>query len=418
MALECIAPLRQLWRQRETLAGSGDPMTGLIQLTESDTRPSAHGFALFNKGFRTFFALASLHAALLVPVWVVAVTGVVPVPEIGMSWHAHEMLFGFTLAVIAGFLLTAVTNWTGRETARGGNLAALGLIWLAGRVAPFVLSPRWAAVVDLAFIPLLLVALARAIIPAGNRRNYVFLGLLTLLEVLSFLHHSGTLGVFSGWERKADLLAADVIAIIICIMTARVLPMFTKNATGFEVQRSQVAERAAVVGLGCLLVLSGLEAPGWLLQVAASLTAGALLLRSWRWGFRASFGTPLLWILHLGNLWLTVSVALRGFPGVMSTPLALHAFTVGCVAMLCLGMMARVSLGHTGRMLVPSGMVEVSFWLLLVAGVARVIAPAFFPAFYRGQLLVAAVAWTLAFGSFFVASLPIWVRPRVDGKPG
>ncbi|MGE0328405.1 MAG: NnrS family protein [Polyangiaceae bacterium] len=393
-------------------------MTELIQLTESVDRAPAQRFALFDKGFRTFFALASLHAAVLVPVWILAVTGVVAIPGVGMTWHGHEMLFGFTLAVIAGFLLTAVTNWTGRETARGPFLAALGALWLAGRVAPFVSSPQAAALVDLLFIPALLVALARAIVPTRNRRNYAFLGLLGLLEGLSFLHHSGTLGVLSGWERKADLLAADVVAIIICIMTARVLPMFTKNATGFEVRRNQTAERVAVGGLAGLLIVNAVEAPSWLIRVTALLTFAALVVRAWSWGLRASLGTPLLWILHAGNLWLTISIGLRALPGVASEQLALHAFSVGCVAMLCLGMMARVSLGHTGRMLIPTGPVEVSFWLLLVAGVARIVAPLLFPAFYRGQLLVAGVAWTLAFGTFLLASLPIWARPRVDGKPG
>ncbi|MCA9632617.1 MAG: NnrS family protein [Myxococcales bacterium] len=393
-------------------------MAQLIQLTEPRPQVDARGFALFDKGFRVFFALASLHAALFVPAWVLMVTGFLPMTASGMSWHGHEMLFGFAVAVIAGFLLTAASNWTGRETARGVFLGSLAGVWLLGRAAPFVLPGGLAAAVDLAFLPLVMLALGRAIVPTRNRRNYGFLGLLALLELLSALHHAGGLGWLPGWERKAQLLAVDVIAIIICVMTARVLPMFTRNATGFDVKRRPLAERAALVGLGAVLALGVADAPAWAVSSVAGLTALALVVRSWGWGFRASLGTPLLWVLHLGNAFLALSLALRAVPSLASSQIALHAFTLGCLAMLCLGMMARVSLGHTGRALAPSGAVEVSFWLLLVSVGARVVAPWLLPAFYRGQLLVAGVAWSLAFGVFLVASLPMWLRARVDGKPG
>lgn len=385
---------------------------------------------LFAKGFRPFFLLAALYAVLIVPVWLAIWSGLASpggyLPLV--SWHAHEMLSGFALAVIAGFLLTAVGNWTGRETAQGASLGALALLWVAGRVAMLASGtlPRGVvALVDLAFVPALGLCLAPPLLAARDRRNFVMLAVLGVLFATNAVVHLTALGVLEPEAAAhAHVVALDVIVLLISIIGGRVFPMFTRNATGVSSIRSLPWLDRACLGAIAMLTCADALAPG-LPQLAALLAATAGLLaaaRALHWGARHSLRSPLLWILHGGYAWLVIGLLLRGASGLFALPVVgsapLHALTVGAVGSLALGMMARVALGHTGRMLAAPRPMALAFAALLLSATVRVFGPWVAPSAYQLSLLVSGALWALGFAIFLGCYTSPLLSPRVDGKPG
>jgi uncharacterized protein involved in response to NO len=378
--------------------------------------------ALLSKGFRPFFLSAALFAAFAVPVWLLAVRGGAhPGGPLGaMHWHAHEMLFGFSAAVVAGFLLTAVSNWTERETAVGPPLLLLVVLWLAGRVAMFfpTLWPRaWPVVLDLAFLPAVAVACTRPILATKNRRNYPFILLLALLSLANVWDHWGSLRGDLATTRSAQRAALDLITLLMCLITGRVTPMFTRNALQRPELRSQPGLELATSASLVLLLLG--DVLHWPDRGLAALSALAALLASARmrcWGGRHARREPLLWVLHVGALWLPIGLALRAAVQLVpSLPAgsAVHALTAGAIGTLSLGMMARVSLGHTGRTLRAPKSAVLAFASVIAAGCLRVLAP-FLPAYtYLSALTLAGALWSAAFAAFVVGYAKILCSPRV-----
>ncbi len=408
-------------------------MTALAPSTLLRRAPatSSRGLPLFERGFRPFFACASLFATVAVPAWLLALHGgFQPGGAFGaMQWHAHQMLFGFTAAVIAGFVLTAAGNWTGRPTANGARLALLASVWVVGRVAVFFAAwaPGVAAVVDCAFLPLLTLSCAAPLFAARNRRNYVFVALLTALTVLNAGSHAAALHSEFQLVRDLHRLALDVVLFAMVLVTGRVVPAFTRNATGLSwIAGKPALERAAlaaVVMLGAVDLLAVARpgaAPSPFVGGTLSAVAAALLTaRMVGWGSWHARSEPLLWILHAGSAWLPVGLALRALSLVIpSIPAsaALHALTAGAVGSLTLGMMARVSLGHTGRVLTASRPVRVAFICVALAGVLRVLAAVLPSGSYLLALNAAGAAWSAAFGSFFLTHARLLAAPRVDGR--
>ena len=400
-----------------------------LHLSGEISSPAAPpSFVLASKGFRPFFLLAALFAVAILPVWMLNLLGVLRLDGYldPMSWHAHEMVFGFATAVIAGFLLTAVGNWAQRETAIGTPLLLLSALWLLGRVAmaaAFAL-PKWLpAVIDLAFIPALAFAIGRPLVIARNRRNFSMLGVLGALWLANLCVHLDALGVLPGWRLRASIVGVDVVIVVIAMIAGRVFPMFTRNATGVASIRSlPVLDRMAVGALALLAVFDAL-APGAtkIAAVVAGIAAVLAIARSVHWGARHSFRQPLLWILHVGYLWIPLALALRAiatFVPALSSTLAIHALTVGTIGALTLGMMSRVTLGHTGRTLSASRPVLASFVLVTLAAAVRVFVPLFGAVYYRPSLFIAGTLWTAAFGLYLAVYASLLVAPRVDGKPG
>lgn len=378
------------------------------------------------KGFRPFFLLSAAFAATIVPVWLLALSGLVRTDGYldPTYWHAHEMLFGFSTAVIAGFLLTAASSWTGRETATGRPLMALGALWLAARVAFFAAAalPRpIVAGVDLAFLPALAFVVGRPIVATRNVRNYPVLGVLGALWLADLAMHLDVLGVAPGWRRRGSLAAVDLVTLLILIIAARIFPMFTRNATRVESIHNRPALDRATVASMLALTLVDLVVPGHLASVVlAGLTAVLAGLRTSSWGARHTLGQPLLWILHVGHAWIPIGLALRvasGLTTAVPPSSALHALTAGAIGCATLGMMARVSLGHTGRPMVSPRAATAAFALLVLAVIVRV-AGTLSSATYRPALHAAGALWTLAFVGFLAGYAGILCRPRVDGKPG
>jgi uncharacterized protein involved in response to NO len=387
---------------------------------------TAARFALLAKGFRPFFLLAALAAVVLLPLWLLVLGGVVqPATHFDpVSWHAHEMVFGFTTAVIAGFLLTAVGNWTQRETATGLPLALLCGLWLAGRIAmtSTILRPGMIAVVDLSFLPALMIVLARPLIAANNRRNFVMLAVLGALFATNVMTHLDALGSAPGWQRRGVIVAIDVVVVLMLLIAGRIVPMFTRNATGRDGIRS--LPKLDVLAVGMMVVLTAMDAftmPAPLVAAGVAAVAAALAIaRAAHWGTRYTLSQPLLWILHAGYFWIPIGLALRavgaiegGSYGLMAT----HALTAGAIGSLTLGMMARVSLGHTGRPLTISRAVAASFVMMSLGAALRVAAP-LVPAHYLAALSVAGGLWAASFAVYAFAYANILVSPRVDGRAG
>ncbi len=384
--------------------------------------------AWLGKGFRPFFLLAGLFAVLVVPLWLLVLRGAVVAPPYldAPTFHAHEMLQGFTVAVLAGFLLTAVGNWTQRETATGLPLLGLSLLWIAGRAAMLAAGawpPLLVAALDLSFMPALVLALARPLLGTGNRRNYVMLAALGALWLSNAAVHLEALGYLAtGSGRRANGAALGLVAMVMSIMAARIFPMFTKNATGVSSIRSlPKLDRAALVAIVLAtavdLALPGSSEAGVLFGAAGVLT----LARALPWGARHTARDPLLWSLHFGHGWLGLGLLLRGgaFLGAPAlASVAIHALTVGAIGGLTLAMMARVSLGHTGRMLTAPRPMTIAFAAMNLAAGVRCLGPLVFAEHYMSVLVVSGTLWSLAFSIFSVTYAPILLQPRVDGRPG
>ena len=388
------------------------------------TEPSPAATPPFaQKGFRPFFLLAALAACGIVPVWLLVLFGQLRPSFHGdaATWHAHEMLFGFAVAVIAGFLLTAVGNWTGRETVVGGRLLALAGLWLIGRLAPAL--PRVAMVADLAFLPVLALILARPLVAARNKKNFVMLGILAALWAANVAMHLDACGVVAaGTGRRGAAVALDVIVLLCLLMGGRVIPMFTRNATGNATITSPPVLDAVTAGAMLAVTLVDVLRPGGTLAAAAAgVTAIATLARLSYWRSSLTLRHPLLWILHAGVAWIAVGMLLRAAPLVgiaIPDSVATHALTVGALGALTLGMMARVALGHTGRPLAPPRAMGLGFTLVTVAALVRVGGPLLAPALYGPALIASGALWTGAFAIYVLAYGPILFRRRVDGRPG
>ncbi|MCC6209949.1 MAG: NnrS family protein [Burkholderiales bacterium] len=363
--------------------------------------------ALFALGFRPFYLLAGLYAALSVPIWAAQYAGWLP--GANPLWHAHEMLFGYAFAVISGFLFTAVRNWTGRPTPAGAPLAAIAALWIAAR-ALAVLRPSAAPWADAAFAVAVAWGIGQPILSSGNR-NWFFIPLVLALGAASI--------AFQAWPHVALSAGLDVVLFIIALMGGRVIPSFTNSAVpGAGARTYRGLEFAALGSVLVLLAFDLAEAPAAAFAaLAAAVLHGARLAL---WAPLKTRGRPILWILHLSYAWIVVHLALRGLSGWDLVPpvLATHALTIGGIGGLTLGMMTRTARGHTGRTL-QAGSAEVWAYLLVQASaLARVLVPIAVPQAYAASVAVSAALWSAAFALFCVAFVPILSAPRLDGRPG
>jgi uncharacterized protein involved in response to NO len=389
---------------------------------------SSPKLAVAAKGFRPFFLLAAAFSSAIVPLWLLVLAGVTQ-PKGSLApaiWHAHEMVFGFAVAVMAGFLLTAVGNWTKRETLVGTPLLSLAALWVAGRAAVYfgrALPRGLPALLDLAFVPVLTIVLARRLVAARERHTFILPPVLIALFAANLVVHLESLGALAqGSGRHACLVAVDIVVFVILAIAGRVFPVFTRNATGVEGIRSNRTLEALMLAAMAVLVVLDAVIPESLVAAATSGAVGVIAVaRAWNWRTARAALHPLLWILHVGYAWVPLGLLLRAvsalYPAVPIS-LATHALTVGAIGSLTLGMMARVALGHTGRPLVASPAMVWAFAAVTLAACARVIGPLLFPSAYLLTLVVAGTLWTAAFLVYLVVCAPILSRPSVDGRAG
>ncbi len=385
---------------------------------------SSHPF--FDAGFRPFFLLAALEAASMVPAWLVLWLGghdmALSYPPV--LWHAHEMLFGFGSAAVAGFLLTAVPNWTGAPPLRGAPLMALAGLWLAARIAFDLggwLPPLVAAVPAILFFPALALSLARPLLAAGKPRNLIFLPILGLLSLAQALVLA-EMQDWGGFGRNGLLLGIFILLLLIAIIGGRIIPGFTTNGlrqAGIVVAaKSHPRLEKAAIGSLALAGLAWTVVPDSVIAGGLALAAAGLNgARLPGWSGWKTTRIPLLWVLHLGFAWLPLGLALLGlscFLPAIPPQTALHGLTVGCIGLMVLGVMSRAALGHSGRPLVAHRLTVAAYGLIALAALVRTIGPFAAP---EWALLLSGLAWSGGFALFVAVYAPICLGRRADGRP-
>ncbi len=391
-----------------------------------DPRPqqsaASSGFALWNLGFRPFYLLASSFAALSILLWICQYTGHLPTMYVrAPSWHAHEMLYGYTLAVVAGFLLTAVRTWTGKPTPAGVPLMALAALWVAGRALVLTPFAAAAAIVNAAFPVAVAIGIGIPIVQSGNRRNYFFIALLLLLGLAVLAFHLAHLGVLPWPERASLQVGLDVVLFILAVMGGRVIPMFTNSGIpGVKATRRPMVERLALGGVLVLLAADLLQAPSGAIAVVAVLVAVAHFVRLYLWQPWRTLGAPIVWVLHVAYGWVVIYLVLRGLAtiGVTGELLVVHALTIGAIGGMTIGMMTRTARGHTGRPLVADRFEVACYVLVFIAAVIRVFGGMLMPSAYVITVVASGICWSAAFALYAVRYWPVLSRPRLDGKPG
>ena len=384
--------------------------------------PAKPHFALWNLGFRPFYLLATAFGALSVLLWAAQFSGLLRATYLlGSLWHAHEMLFGFTTAVIAGFLLTAVRAWTNQPTPSGAPLMVLAALWVCGRVlvlTPFALT---SAMVNAAFPVAVAVAIGVPMWRSHNLRNYFLAGLLLLMGALILMVHLA-LGAETAIPPRLSLqLALDVVLFIMAVMSGRVIPMFTNNGIpGTNATRNPLVEKLALGAVILLFAADLLQLPTTVIAMIALMGAFLHGLRLALWKPWRTLATPLVWILHAAYAWIAVHLLLRGLSALdlLAATVATHALTVGAIGGLTLGMMTRTARGHTGRPLLANGVELTIFLLIQGAAVVRVFGGIVFPGLTMASVQLSALLWALAMGLYAICYWPVLTRPRLDGKPG
>jgi uncharacterized protein involved in response to NO len=404
-------------------------MTLLHEIAEPRPRPGS--FCLFDYGFRPFFLAAGLQAASSIPLWLLRWFGVT---TLDTRWdplqlHAHEMLYGFAAAALAGFFLTAVPNWTGAAAVRGKPLMLLAALWLAARILAYAgggLGAWLFAIADLAFLPALALLVAPTILRSQARRNAVFLLLLLLLFLANLAMHATALGLPASWGASGLRLAIGLFLLLITLVGGRILPAFTVSGLKLSGRKAELKpwpglDVAAILATAGFAIAYAVFAEGPIVGVVAAAAAAIHLVRLSRWqGWRAT-ALPLLWVLHLAYFWLVLGLALMAlaqFGEAVPADAALHALTAGAIGMMILAVMTRAALGHTGRPLVAHRLTVAAYALVAVGAAVRAMA-----GFLGGEGAVHAIAtggtlWALGFLLFLIVYAPILVGCRADGKPG
>ncbi|ACE86081.1 NnrS family protein [Cellvibrio japonicus] len=378
--------------------------------------------------FRLFFLLVGLYGVAIVLAWTGFLFGglALPVGWSPLHWHSHEMLFGFTSAAVAGFILTAVCNWTGAPPLQGGKLLLLGLVWSLGRVAMWSAGylPLWlVALLDMLFLPALGVILLRILLAYGNKRNLLLGGMILALSAANLLMHIGFITGKQGWLVQGETLAMNLITLIMLVIGGRIIPMFSANwwrNQGINVQPRVIpALDKACLLITALLIPAAFAGLPWL---TGGIALAAAVLNAWRWlGWRGwrTWSEPLLWVLHIGYGWLVIALLLKGLAAfaLVGASAWQHALGAGAMGTLILGVMTRVALGHTGRPLQLPPLAWLIYVGICVAAVCRM-AAALGWTDYRLGVMFAAAGWCFAFSLFTVIYWPILSRPRLDGRPG
>lgn len=386
--------------------------------------------AILGLAFRPFFLLAASFSAIAIPLWVLMLTGKLNHSPYGnaLFWHGHEMLFGFGAAVLAGFLLTAVQNWTSTPGLKGKPLGYLVALWLCARILMIwpVIPPIFIAIIDTSFLLLVAGIFSLPLIKTKNYRNLILVLALLLMAVANGISHLGP--IKHQWQNSQQGIQLFIwlIVLIMTIIAGRVLPMFTANGTGTQrCTQLKWLEMSCIISTILLVLLQGTG----LAQKLPEIVNGTLLfsvsalhfIRLLRWRFWITFRTPLLWSLHLSYLFIPVGLTAIGisyFNDKITMITAQHWLLAGAMANMMLSMMARVALGHTGRALIPRPIMSLAFLALALAGITRSLGSWIFTDQYVNSLLFVSSAWCFAFTLFFICYWPVLSRARADGKPG
>lgn len=398
--------------------------------------PEEREIPLLSYGFRVFFLFAGLYAVAAIAAWLfwlglqlagetVTMQSFSGLPQV---WHGHEMVFGYAVAALAGFMLTAVPSWTGAQPLAGPSLGVLAAVWLAGRLALWFsafLPGLLVAVLDLAFLPLFAGFVARQLMLKPAPRNLIFLALLALLFAANIAVHLEWLGEAddaAAWGLEVGIIT---LALMVAIIGGRIVPAFTRNALMRAGESEHLPrgypslEIVSLAGSTALVLCYMANAPDGLTGSVAAVAAAAHLARLALWRWPATLGDPILWGLHLAYLWLPVgyaAIAAARLAYAFPEAVALHALGIGAIGGMTLAVMTRAALGHTGRPLVVSRPIAVSYALIALAALGRVLAPVALSAYYLELILLAGVLWIIGFGIFVAVYWPILTGPPLPAE--
>lgn len=401
----------------------------MMQITDLATEQKM--LPLLRQAFRPMFLFGAAFSAIAMLLWGLILAGQLNIQPVGqvLFWHSHEMLFGFACAIVIGFLLTAVQNWTALRAPHGKSLLLLTLLWLCGRLLLLFGQglPLWlVAAVDLSFLPLAAWLLAKPLLAVKQYRNLFFVPVLLLLTACNLIMY---LGLYLGrydLQQLGSLNAIWLITLLMAIVGGRVIPMFTANGTKTpKVEALLWLDRAALGSLWLIFVLHFFSLapllPSSLLSGLFAFSALLTAIRCVRWKIWLTFRVSLLWSLHLAYWFIPLGLALfalryAGFA--ISQSIALHALTAGAMGSMILSMMARVSLGHSGRLLQPKQIMAWAFLLVALAGISRTLLIWLLPAHTFSLLWLGIACWVLAYGCYVLVYFPVLTTPRADGRPG
>jgi uncharacterized protein involved in response to NO len=382
--------------------------------------------AFLSRGFRPFFLGASVFAVVTMASWLSVYHYGLRLNLEGLSifqWHAHEMLFGYAMAVIAGFLLTAAWNWTDRKTADGGWLALIFALWVLARILMINGTEyiRYAAVADLAFLAGLGIAVAMPVIKVRQKRQAMVLLLVLLLAVSNLLFYLGVIGIVDQGVQLGIQGGLYLVLGLVLFMGRRVIPFFTERGVDYvvELKNSRRNDIATFILYPAFLV-SEVFFQNHL--AGALFAAGLFVSNSIRvngWHTLGLWQKPLLWGLFVSFLMINLGFLLRALMAVTTLPdyLHVHAFTVGGIGIVTVSMMARVTLGHTGRNIYQSPrLMTILLLCMVLAAMIRVLFPLMDPVAYQFWIFVAGIMWIIGFTLFSVIFIPMLVKPRADAN--
>lgn len=394
----------------------------------SSTPPSVLKTGL---AFRPFFWLGSVYLICALLAWLFFWSGQTTLQPLGgmLWWHQHELLFGFISAIIAGFLLTAVQSWTARPSLTGPTLWLLVLIWGAARLLiafPMGINPYWVLFIDTLFLPLVALVMAVLVIKAKKWRNLAFTPILLLLTVANIAMHLGHITAQAQLTQHGAYLSIWLIVGLMVLLGGRVIPFFTSRALHLELQTTPtIYEKSALLStlficVIALLFLFNIPTPKWLFSTVLIIFIAANSIRLWYWQPWRCLHHPLLWSLHLSYAFILLGAVfwLLGLWQPILLRLALHLITIGGMLALILSMIARVSLGHTGRPMLALPGFSLAMLCVFSAALIRAIVPAFLPNWILLAYQSSLILCIFAFVWFIAQYTPILWQPRIDHQPG
>jgi len=386
---------------------------------------------LFRLGFRPFFLAGALFSVITILLWLLLYRGAINFQPLGGGywWHIHEMIFGFGCAIIAGFLLTAVQNWTGLRGVQGKMLAALFLLWLMARICllfPDFFGSTFTTFLDLAFLPCVAFTLAKPILAIKQYRNLFFVPLLAIFTLANAQMHVSIYYPDLVSMQYAGYAGVMLITLLISVMAGRVVPMFTANGT----QTSKVTAlpwldkltNGSLALITILLLLHPIIGINNIYIGTILILAGVFQAIRWlRWRPWITLGVPLLWSLHFSIKALAFGLILLGLSYLtpeIPTNHIWHLVTIGGIGGVILAMISRVSLGHTGRPLQAPKLMSLAFAAMVLASLVRSFGPWALPEKIMLFLDISGFLWLLSFGLFVVFYGPMLLKSRADGRPG
>ena len=378
---------------------------------------------ILQNSFRPFFIVAGIWATLAVPFWILNYFGLLIVADNFdiLLWHQHEMLYGFIAAAITGFILTAIPNWTGRLPIKNKPLGFLVFLWIVGRIGFLTITifdVKVTALMDLPFLIVLVLVILREIVSGKNWRNLPVIILISLFTLGNILVHLQLLDVIESAELGIRL-SIFVLSILLALIGGRIVPSFTRNWLS-QNQVNRFPSRAGIFDKVCLVslvvfVIAQIITPYHQLTSLLALLAGLLHgIRLIRWKVWLTLSEPLIWILHVGYMWLSVALVLIGLAGLtdfVPYTSSYHALTIGAFSTMILGVMTRVSLGHTGRTLKATFGTTTIYVFITIASVLRV-SESFLNDSRNLILSFSGIFWTLSFALFVFIYFPILTQPR------